>query len=298
MRSPESNHTCTTKIIFYCFFVSLMGFITIITESPFAYFALFTILLGISFPLFSKPLNKEIVDIFYYCIAIIGAALLYSTQKDDRDLIKVKAAYSHYQATHKYLVEFKIDIDNKLTKTGIPYFENILKRVFSQSSVNNHYSSACTPPTNHSDCIKGLQYESISNLIANSSDFENTILKYEQEQIEDIIKGLVVELETDESFQEEILISAKDVYFLFYPEKKELGADNIIKEIEEIKERYVSAFKSSKKELKEMKEIKESNYDNDMFSVIWAYILCVALSLKLARHSLLKRRFFLSKTNN
>jgi len=245
--------------------------------------------MGIIYPFIIRPLHKETVDLFYYSIAIVGIAILFSTQSSERESLKITARLTDLQNKQEHIKELNEDINSKLGETGYPYFENELKHLLAIAISANKNSHVCISSPKDK-CALGLKYELIANSILQGRNFKLEVSKHTQEEVFRALHSQDVLLSVDPELDVEISIPGENILSLFYSETEDSGKSGIRSSLDRRLLRYEREIERNNVLLNENKPKVSDLFNKALFTYVWAYILCMALSLKLARHTFFERK--------
>jgi hypothetical protein len=269
--------------------MAILAFIVIYSGTAFYMFTLAAVFIGILYPRLFQPLAKEAADLLYYCIAIIGVSVLFSTQESERKNLQVTAEIEHFETMHKYIDELNKNINNKLVQAGYPYFEDELKYSIKLAIQTKMHFFNCNKVLNK-NCSEGVKHVLIARNLLSSPDFRLELNKYTQEEIKGAVHFTTIMLPVDKEFQGDMSIRSIDAINLFYSATEDKGVLAIKKHITSLESLYKGFITDSKKRFEENMPSTSDVFDKILFSYIWAYILSIALSLKLARHTLFTKQ--------
>jgi hypothetical protein len=272
------------KQVFIFIFVAIcIGVVVMQYTNTFAWFAFVCFILAT----LSPQLGKDEVDFWYYTLGIIGIVLLFNSQTFERNKLANNDALLNRQIYIQKLTALNSELQKSIT---IKNHTNVLQQI--SLRFREKFNSLDNP--NLLECVSGQQNTSICNELFLSKKIVedlSAVQSISQEKLNDHTFAQIKSILTGSSgiLIDDILLPTVFVAGMFFEDYKK---DSEL-ELHKYLTNQIDEFSKISNVHDDMVKSSDDTFKLKIFlSTMWQYILCIALSLKLARLDVLRQISF------
>lgn len=280
------------KILFFiALAVTLIGLCKLF-EASFYVFSVLCILLAIVFPFIFEVLERKSVDVWYYPLGVVGVVLMVQSQQHEIAILQSMYLTESKQEHLDMILLDQERVNRLLNEDDFRTLERYLKTSLEQSYeiVKSHYQYCILDTKSNIDyCDKYENELGMLQKLISADSIQEGIQKFNFVENGSKLRGVINISTPKGKFQDDIYIKSSDVLGLFSETHQAASKKAIEKVLEESVNYWEDIVSFSKNRTTEAQQIAPASTPKLLAYLIWPYVLCIALCLKIARYKIFTR---------